>query len=1231
MGTTPGVLTFSVGVLPSQASVSITYRLRITPAARAGNNINSARITATLPGGNPVVSDAGTAGVRVGLGLFSLQQFIIGRVFEDLNHDGIFEKGERPIAGVRIYLSNGQSATTDSQGLYNIPVVGAGSAVISIDPATVPGTFTLVDDYVVEPDILLPEEQRKSRIRRHDGRSWSRLLRTPLGGGTMLRQNFPLVQDPDFRVVESRPTVPVLANPTSSVALTQRLVVTPASPNAMADGRSSTTIRLLLVDAKGKPVPSGEIRIKTNAGQFVSDQDLTPALGKKTPIPAKGATSTALVESDITSEAILNNGTETLFGTKTKIHLGATVEQVPERMQTTTLRVTNGYALVRLIAPSIPGIARISAETGDPEHRLTAESEIWFSQERRRPIIVALGEIAIGRAAPDFSILGQSGTVSRRADAFLRAPVGKNLVTIAYESHLSLNDTTGTRHMFELDPHDRLYPIYGDSSAQDQITRSNSHLYARVDRGHSYIMYGDLRGDRAQQSHPGINDYSRSLTGIQVHLEDSSHTELSLEGARPDTGFARDVFPGSTFGLIQLSHPTVTPGSELVTVEVRDRYNPELIVSREPLVRSVDYTLDWTTGTIFMLRSFTATDHALNLNQLVVTYDYRTTGLSTTVYSIRAAKEFRSVGLKLGISFMDQRTSQFGSYYLGAVALQQKTPNKGLLKFEMPLSHGSILAAGASSAFGSGLPTTGNGTAIRAEYDQPIKYRQSILKVSAAKTDNSFYNPFGATTLPGSQTIQGNYDFKPLKGARLKLSLMDEKNKTPLVNNGRRTASLEWKQQVFERVILMAGYNYRDFVDTLHSQSMEAHEVTAEIDINVTSKLTASARREQNVMGGDPTYPNQTILAAKYQLSPAVRLFFTQRLSSQPITPIGDLSRSGFTLLGSKNEMSLGVEDRWNKYTSMQGRYLVENGINGTDSFAVIGLVNRIPLSEHFKLDLGVERGTLITGKDGSFNSGSFGLAWLPNKKFKAAARYELRDRGGTGQIFTGGAAGRILEGLTGLAQFQHSNANFTPTSSVASLYNSRQSLVDQGTAALALRPVKSDREAVLFSYTLRTSDLLGLTGFRQKDSVSIISSDAFFQATHALELFGKASLSHRTFSGDGVPAVSTDTYLMQGRAQMKIRGRFDAAGEGRILGQPASSTTRWTAGIEGGYWALRDVRLGVGYSFKSMDEISQNFLTSPIHSGVYFVMSTKLSNIFNLFTTPTEMYVGGVVPKAGR
>jgi hypothetical protein len=48
----------------------------------------------------------------------------------------------------------------------------------------------------------------------------------------------------------------------------------------------------------------------------------------------------------------------------------------------------------------------------------------------------------------------------------------------------------------------------------------------------------------------------------------------------------------------------------------------------------------------------------------------------------------------------------------------------------------------------------------------------------------------------------------------------------------------------------------------------------------------------------------------------------------------------------------------------------------------------------------------------------------------------------------------------------------------------------------------------------------------------------------------------------------------------------------------------------------VKDLRAGLGYSFRSADEIAANFLTSPAKQGVYFVLTSNMSNMFNLFKT---------------
>ena len=51
------------------------------------------------------------------------------------------------------------------------------------------------------------------------------------------------------------------------------------------------------------------------------------------------------------------------------------------------------------------------------------------------------------------------------------------------------------------------------------------------------------------------------------------------------------------------------------------------------------------------------------------------------------------------------------------------------------------------------------------------------------------------------------------------------------------------------------------------------------------------------------------------------------------------------------------------------------------------------------------------------------------------------------------------------------------------------------------------------------------------------------------------------------------------------------------------------------GFWAIPDLRLGVGYNFTIAGEPGNSSLT-PAHRGFYFTISSKLSNLFDLFGT---------------
>ncbi|PYS51593.1 MAG: hypothetical protein DMF68_03645, partial [Acidobacteria bacterium] len=530
-------------------------------------------------------------------------------------------------------------------------------------------------------------------------------------------------------------------------------------------------------------------------------------------------------------------------------------------------------------------------------------------------------------------------------------------------------------------------------------------------------------------------------------------------------------------------------------------------------------------------------------------------------------------------------------------------PNKGTLAFAYARSTGEY--AGTSSSFS--LNADGHdGEAYRVELNQPLNFSSAVVHARFSNASAGFFNPFGATVTPGSRHGEISLELKPFSSSVLHFGYMNERNLTSNVNNTRNTFSAGWDQVVNERIHFHVGYDRRNFNDEQADRSVDSNLVTASVEAKVTDKIEVSLKREQNLGEADPTYPNQTTLAATYQYNNFTKFLLTQRLASAAIKPIGDLTQTGFAYTGARRETAIGVESRFGKYTDLTGRYQLENGANGTDSFAVIGLQNRLPITKELSLELGFERGFHLAGNGDSFDSATLGFGWQPTADFRANARYEFRDRGGMGQLFALGAAGKVGDNITTMARFQFSHSGF----------EGRDSSSLEATAALALRPLKSDRAGLLFSFTHRSFAQKNTDGFDDtRDSLYSISADTYYQLTRNVELYGRFALSLNANGQADMPFVSTLTYLTQGRIQYRLTRRLDWAGEARIIIQPSSGTERSIYGTELGFWALPDLRLGVGYNFTLTGEPGGVNLI-PVHRGFYFTITSKLSNLFDLFGT---------------
>jgi hypothetical protein len=76
------------------------------------------------------------------------------------------------------------------------------------------------------------------------------------------------------------------------------------------------------------------------------------------------------------------------------------------------------------------------------------------------------------------------------------------------------------------------------------------------------------------------------------------------------------------------------------------------------------------------------------------------------------------------------------------------------------------------------------------------------------------------------------------------------------------------------------------------------------------------------------------------------------------------------------------------------------------------------------------------------------------------------------------------------------------------------------------------------------------------------------------------------------------------------------------MIFQPSSGSRRSSYGAELGFWVLADLRVGVGYNFTRAGEPGGGVVI-PTRRGFYFTISSKLSNLFDLFGTSQNGLAG--------
>lgn len=296
----------------------------------------------------------------------------------------------------------------------------------------------------------------------------------------------------------------------------------------------------------------------------------------------------------------------------------------------------------------------------------------WLESEAREWVLVGLtgGTLLHSSVSENAESLVPSGVedgydLDRGTTVFAKGRIkGSWLLTAAYDSQRETNESSSDldRAALEggLDPN-RYYTLYGDATTQGYEAPSQRKLYVKLERKQFYALFGDFQTGLTVTE---LSRYSRGLNGFHSEY-DGDHASLNVFGTDTSQAFVRDEIRGDgTSGLYRLSRAGIVLNSERVSIEIRDRFHGEQVVSTENQTRWVDYNIDYSSGTLFFKRPIPSTGEGFNPVYVVVEYESDDESDQELNGGGRAAVKLFDDDVELGASLIHEGTvGQTSSLY----------------------------------------------------------------------------------------------------------------------------------------------------------------------------------------------------------------------------------------------------------------------------------------------------------------------------------------------------------------------------------------------------------------------------------------------------------------------------------------------------------------------------------------------------------------------------------------
>lgn len=598
----------------------------------------------------------------------------------------------------------------------------------------------------------------------------------------------------------------------------------------------------------------------------------------------------------------------------------------------------DGMVRIRLQPTSQSGRAALKIPLGDSVREIQA----WLQPEVREWILVGLAEGTAGYNAV-------SGNMENLADAgqdedyyqngrlafFAKGRIkGHWLLTAAYDSRRDRNDSE--QRLFQTIDPDAFYTLYGDAGRQQYDAASIDKLYLKIERDRFYALFGDFDTGLDVTE---LSRYSRRANGLKAEYNGEKYG-LNLFATDTRQAFVKDEIRGDgTSGLYRLSRSSIVANSETVTIEARDRFHSEVVVSSETLTRFVDYSIDYSEGTLFFKSPIYSRDEAFNPIYIVVDYEFEDLHDRDYTYGGRGS-----------MKLMDQRVA------VGATVIHEggrgAEGDLGGLDARIDLGRGIEIKAEAAASQKESGTDENDGNAYLAE----ITKKTSNLNAKAYIREQG--EGFGLGQQNGSETatrkLGAEAAWRLQRYNTVSGELYHQQN---LSTDARRDVGEARWQYCPPAYSLSAGLRQAEdrYADGTTDRSTQALVGAARRFLDNRLQLRINHEQLLN-SGGSADFPTRTILGGDYQLTDQAALFGEHEMTWNDDVHTQS-SRAGLKAApwtGGTVGTTLGRE-----YAD-----------DGQRLFAAVGLYQTWRINDQWRVDGGLDRSqTVAYHESPSFNT----------------------------------------------------------------------------------------------------------------------------------------------------------------------------------------------------------------------------------------------------------------------